>query len=100
MKPQTLNYFFWQSLLLTCSVLVSINKPVCVVALTIMTAEIPTSNQQLLPRQTITKSIAPIREIRNLNQIEHPLTNAQKLVQSPTLTAQTEVIPDYILIEY
>jgi iron complex outermembrane receptor protein len=85
MKPQGLNYFCWQSLLLTTSVVLTI-KPLRVVALPILAAEIPTSKQQLLPKYT------PIREIQNLNQIEHPLTDAQKLVQSTTPTIQTEVI--------
>jgi iron complex outermembrane receptor protein len=86
MKPQGLNYFFLQSLLLTTSVVFTI-KPVHVVALPIIVAQIPASKQQLLSKNT------PIREIQSLNQIEHPLTDAQKLVQSTTPTGQTEVIP-------
>jgi iron complex outermembrane receptor protein len=86
MKPQGLNYFFLQSLLLTTSVVFTI-KPVHVVALPIIVAQIPASKQQLLSKNT------PIREIQSLNQIEHPLSDAQKLVQSTTPTGQTEVIP-------
>ncbi|MBN3947339.1 MAG: TonB-dependent siderophore receptor [Nostoc sp. NMS7] len=92
MNPQKFNYFFWQSLLLTTSVVVSINKPLRVVAVPILPTEIPVSNQQLLPQATITKSVAPIREIRSLDQIEHPLTDAQKLVQSPIPIGQLEII--------
>ncbi|MHC5863389.1 AMIN domain-containing protein [Nostoc sp.] len=92
MKPQKSNYFFWQSLLLTTSVMVSINKPSCVVATPIVAAEIPVSNQQLLPQQRTIKPVVPIREIRSLDQIEHPLTDAQKLVQLPTPTDQTGTI--------
>ncbi|GAA6619169.1 TonB-dependent siderophore receptor [Scytonema sp. NUACC26] len=92
MKPQRLNYFFWQSLLLTGSVVVLTIKPLRVVALPIIGAERSASKQQLLPQAIMTKSVAPIREIRSLNQIEHPLTDAQKLVQSPTRTGQAEII--------
>ncbi|MEH1841449.1 MAG: TonB-dependent siderophore receptor [Nostoc sp.] len=84
MKPQRRNYFFWQSLLLTTSV-VFINKPVPVVALPIIASTISASNQQILSQKTITKSVTPIREIRRL-------TDFQKLVQSPTPTSQTELI--------
>ena len=92
MKRQRLNYFFWQGLLLTTSI-VFINKPVRVVALPIIGSEISASNQQILPQLRITKSVAPIKEIRHLNQVDHPLTNTQKLVQSPIPTAPIEVIP-------
>ncbi|MEH1833306.1 MAG: hypothetical protein V7L29_14830 [Nostoc sp.] len=95
MKPQRLNYFFWQSLLLICSVLVvSVIKPLRVNALAVMGAEISATNTkgQVLFQTTITKLVAPIKKIRSLNQIEHPLTDAQKLVQSPIPTTPTEVI--------
>lgn len=92
MNPQKLNYFFWQSLLLITSVVVSINKPLRVVAVPIVPTQIPVSKGQLLPQATITKLVAPIREIRSLDQIEHPLTDAQKLVQSPIPTGQAEII--------
>ncbi|MBN3947345.1 MAG: hypothetical protein HWQ38_13085 [Nostoc sp. NMS7] len=82
MKRQRLNYFFWQGLLLTTSI-VFINKPVRVVALLIIASKILASNQQILAQLTITKSVAPIKDIRHLNQVDHPLTNTQKLVQSP-----------------
>lgn len=92
MKRQRLNYFFWQGLLLTTSI-VFINKPVRVVALPIIGPEISASNQQILSQLTITKSVAPIKEIRHLNQVDHRLTNTQKLVQSPIPTAPIEVTP-------
>ncbi|MEH1822463.1 MAG: AMIN domain-containing protein [Nostoc sp.] len=91
MNPQKSNYFFWQGLLLTTSI-VFINKPVRVVALPIIASKISASNQQILSQLTITKSVAPIREIRSLAQIEHLLTDAQKLVQSPTPTGEPETI--------
>ena len=82
MKPRELHYFFLQSLLLIGSVmLMFIYKPLRVNALAVRVAEISVNNQQLLPQETITKSVAPIREITH------------KLVQSPTLNTQTEVIP-------
>ncbi|MEH2180280.1 MAG: AMIN domain-containing protein [Nostoc sp.] len=90
MKSQRLNYFFWQSLLLTTSVVVSVIKPVRVVP--ILAAEISATKQQLSSQATIRKSVAPITEIQSLNQIEHRFTDAQKLVQSQTITEQTEVI--------
>ncbi|MDF5707901.1 MAG: TonB-dependent siderophore receptor [Nostoc sp. S4] len=89
MKPQRLNYFFWQCLLLTTSVM-SFIEPLRVIP--IIVAEIPGNKGQLLPRKTTTKSVALIREIRSLSRIEHPLTNAQKLVTVPT-PSKTEVIP-------
>ena len=93
MKPQRLNYFFWQSLLLIGSVIIlSVIKPLRVNALAVMVAEISATKGQLLLQTTILKSVAPTKEIRSLNQIEHPLTDAQKLVQSPILTTPTEVI--------
>ncbi|MHC5863442.1 AMIN domain-containing protein, partial [Nostoc sp.] len=67
------------------------NKPLRVVAVPIVPTEIPVSNQQLLPQSTITKSVVPIREIRSLDQIEHPLTDAQKLVQSSIPIGQAKI---------
>ena len=93
MKPQRLNYFFWQSVLLTTSVMgIFIGKLLPAIARSIRRAEIPDYQQQLLAQETITNSVVPIRKIRSFKQIEHPFTDAQKLVQSPTLTAQTQVI--------
>ena len=81
MKLRELHYFFLQSLLLIGSVmLMFIYKPLRLNALAVRVAEIPVNNQQLFPQATITKSVAPIREIWSLHQIEHPLTDAQKLV--------------------
>ncbi|MEH1827087.1 MAG: TonB-dependent siderophore receptor [Nostoc sp.] len=90
MKGQRLNYFFWQSLLLSTSLVVSVIEPVRVVP--ILAAEIPAIKQQLSSQATITKSVVPIREIRSLDQIKHPLTDAQKLVQSTTPTSETETV--------
>ncbi|MDF5706763.1 MAG: TonB-dependent siderophore receptor [Nostoc sp. S4] len=75
--------------MLTTSVVMSVIEPVRVVP--ILAAEISATKHQLSPQAIITKSVAPIREIQSLNQIEHPLTDAQKLVQSLTPTGQTEV---------
>jgi hypothetical protein len=46
MKSQRLNYFFWQSLLLTTSV-VCVIEPLSVVAVPIVAAEIPICDQHV-----------------------------------------------------
>ncbi|MEH1839335.1 MAG: AMIN domain-containing protein [Nostoc sp.] len=94
MKPQRLNYFFWQSVLLTTSVMAMlIGKLLPANARSIRTAEIPDYQQQLLPQETITNSVVPIRKIRSFKQIEHSLTYIQKLVQSsPIPSQQAQVI--------
>ncbi|MEH1833312.1 MAG: TonB-dependent receptor plug domain-containing protein [Nostoc sp.] len=94
MKPQRLNYFFWQSVLVTTSVMgMFIGKLLPAIAQPIRTAEIPDYQQQLLAQETITNSVVPIRKIRSFKQIEHPFTDAQKLVQSLPIPFKAQVIP-------
>ncbi|MEH1846504.1 MAG: TonB-dependent siderophore receptor [Nostoc sp.] len=91
MKPQRLNYFFWQSVLVTTSVMgMFIGKLLPAIARPIRTAEIPDYQQQLLAQETITNSVVPIIKIRSFKQIEHPF--AQKLVQSLSIPSETQVI--------